>query len=78
MINVVCRSEKGNGFHLTFYIILLIFLMNLEAIQHCPILYPSLKEFDNFREFMERLDQTYKKNYGMVKVSPLFDNNMEP
>jgi len=77
MINVVSRSEKADYFLLTFYIILLIFLMNLEAIPHCPILYPSLKEFDNFREFMERLDQTYKKNYGMVKVSHLFDNNME-
>ena len=35
--------------------------MDLSAIPHCPILYPSFKEFDNFREYMEALDQKYKK-----------------
>lgn len=47
--------------------------MNLTDIENCPILYPSLKEFDNFRAYMERLDKLYKKDYGMVKVLLLFN-----
>lgn len=27
-----------------------------------------MKEFQNFNEFVEKLDRTYKKDYGIVKV----------
>lgn len=49
--------------------------MNLSDIPQCPVLYPTLKEFDRFREYMEGLDQLYKKNYGMVKVRPFLYTN---
>lgn len=32
------------------------------------MLRPTLKEFKNFSEYVEKLDKLYKKNYGMVKV----------
>jgi len=37
-------------------------------IPFCPVVRPTLKEFQNFKEFVEKLDKTYKKDYGMVKV----------
>lgn len=49
--------------------------MHLSDIPQCPVLYPTLKEFDRFREYMEGLDQLYKKNYGMVKVRLFLDAN---
>ena len=44
--------------------------MNPSAIPLCPVLYPSLKEFDDFRTLVETLDRRYKKEFGMVKVRP--------
>lgn len=38
-------------------------------IPECPVLRPSFKEFKNFSEFVEKVDRTYKHNYGMVKVT---------
>lgn len=37
-------------------------------IPYCPVVRPTLKQFQNFREFVEKLDRTYKKEYGIVKV----------
>ena len=39
-------------------------------IPYCPVVRPTLKQFQNFREFVEKLDRTYKKEYGIVKVIP--------
>jgi hypothetical protein len=49
--------------------------MDLSSIPQCPVLYPTFKEFDNFREYMETLDHTYKKDHGMVKVTTFSHNN---
>jgi hypothetical protein len=38
-------------------------------IPECPVLRPSFKEFKNFSDFVEKVDRTYKHNYGMVKVT---------
>jgi len=40
-------------------------------IPECPVLRPTMKEFRNFYEFVEKVDREYKKNYGMVKVNIL-------
>jgi hypothetical protein len=40
-------------------------------IPECPVLRPTMQEFKNFYEFVEKVDRTYKKDYGMVKVTPL-------
>lgn len=41
-------------------------------IPECPVVRPTLKEFQNFSDFIEKLDQTYKKDYGIVKVFTFF------
>lgn len=38
-------------------------------IPECPVLRPTFKEFKNFSDFVEKVDRTYKHNYGMVKVT---------
>jgi hypothetical protein len=42
--------------------------MDNVKIEECPVIRPTAKEFENFREFVENLDQVYKKQYGMVRV----------
>lgn len=37
-------------------------------IQYCPVVRPTLEEFNNFYQFVENLDKTYKDEWGMVKV----------
>lgn len=37
-------------------------------IPQCPVIRPTMKEFKNFYEFVEKMDKLYKKDYGMVKV----------
>jgi hypothetical protein len=37
-------------------------------IPHCPVLYPSWKEFRHFQAFVEKAEKDYKHLYGMVKV----------
>lgn len=39
-------------------------------IPYCPVVRPTLEEFNNFYQFVEMLDRTYKDQYGMVKVIP--------
>jgi hypothetical protein len=41
------------------------------SINWCPVVRPTSKEFKNFYQYMEYLDKTYRKDYGMVKVRPL-------
>ncbi len=41
----------------------------IEEIKFCPTLKPTLKEFQNFQEYMEKLENEYSSNYGMVKVT---------
>ena len=33
-----------------------------------------MKQFENFREFIEMVDKKYKNKYGMVKVKRVYDN----
>lgn len=37
-------------------------------IEYAPVLSPSTKEFANFREYIEKIENKYSKDYGMVKV----------
>lgn len=37
-------------------------------IDKCPVLHPTVKEFEDFRSYVENLDATLKHTYGMVKV----------
>lgn len=37
-------------------------------IQECPVLRPSAAEFQEFRKFVEAVEKTYSKDFGMVKV----------
>jgi jumonji domain-containing protein 2 len=41
-----------------------------EEITHCPVLHPTAKEFGNFHDYMYKLETTYGKEYGIVKVVP--------
>ncbi|KAM3138393.1 hypothetical protein pb186bvf_009479 [Paramecium bursaria] len=41
--------------------------MNIEL---CPVLRPTMQEFENFYEYIEKIDKQYSKDYGMVKVIP--------
>lgn len=38
-------------------------------IPYCPVIRPTLKEFENFKEFVEKLDRLYKHTHGIVKVT---------
>lgn len=37
--------------------------------RECPVLRPTAKEFNNFYEFVHKLDSSYKQKHGMVKVT---------
>ena len=37
-------------------------------IKDVPILRPSLKEFQDFENYVNKLQKMYKKDYGVVKV----------
>lgn len=50
-------------------------------IELCPVLRPTEEEFNNFFEYVEKLEKQYYNKYGMVKVrnsnsgsSPLGDD----
>ena len=54
-------------------------------ISQCPVVRPTEAEFYDFWGFIQRIDQTYSKDYGMVKVimvkgrsSPLPVGNPRP
>lgn len=38
-------------------------------IGQCPVVRPSEEEFSHFYDYIHRLDETYSKDYGMVKVN---------
>ena len=40
----------------------------MNEIPYCPVVRPSLEEFNDFNSFVEKLDRTYKDEWGMVKV----------
>lgn len=37
-------------------------------IQYCPVVRPTIEEFNNFSQFVENLDKKFKDEWGMVKV----------
>ena len=41
----------------------------LVDIPECPTLYPSFKEFKKFDEYVNKVEQQYRHQFGMVKVS---------
>ncbi|KAL4483909.1 hypothetical protein ABPG72_013915 [Tetrahymena utriculariae] len=40
------------------------------TIPFCPIVHPTLKEFNDLNTYLEKLEKEYSQNYGMVKVIP--------
>ncbi|CAD8208243.1 unnamed protein product [Paramecium pentaurelia] len=39
-------------------------------IEECPTLRPTQQEFENFYEYIEKIDKQYSADFGMVKVIP--------
>ena len=39
-----------------------------KLIQNCPILTPTKEEFVNFLPYMEKVEEQYSREFGMVKV----------
>ncbi len=38
-------------------------------IKLCPIIQATVKDFANFEQYMEKLENQYSGEYGMVKVN---------
>jgi hypothetical protein len=54
-------------------------------IKSCPVLHPTVEEFNDFYGYIHFLDKTYKKDHGMVKVQtwrsrsfPRLSGNLRP
>lgn len=42
----------------------------ITSIPSCPILHPTQDEFRDFYTYMQKVEEKYAANYGMVKVIP--------
>ncbi|CAD8109710.1 unnamed protein product [Paramecium primaurelia] len=42
----------------------------MTTIEECPVLHPTPQEFENFYNYIEKIDKLYSTNYGMVKIIP--------
>lgn len=56
-------------FYVECKMLFLIIFIQME-IGPCPVLHPTETEFNDFYSYIHFLTKTYKKDYGMVKVTP--------